>query len=172
MSGSGDLALRHPTEADYPRVVELIDEWWGGRRMRHLLPRLWFRHFASTCWLAEVTDRPGGPRLAGYVVGAMSGDDPSIALLHLLAVDPNRRREGIGRLLVERFVATARAAGARRIEALVRPDERPAVAFAGAVGFEPVADPPAHPIHGVPGFDDWDGPGEDRTLLVLRVAPA
>ena len=40
------LRFRRPTEADHAQVVDVVDEWWGGRKMRALLPRLWFRHFS------------------------------------------------------------------------------------------------------------------------------
>lgn len=156
----GPVALRRPVEDDHPALVAAIDDWWSGRRMRALLPRFWFRDFASAGWVAE-----DAGRIVGFLVGYRSPDRP-VAVVHLLAVDPNRRREGIGSELVERFVDDARAAGLRRVEGLLRPDERPAVEFARAVGFVAESLPPAHPIHGVPGYDDWDGPGEDRAVLV------
>lgn len=164
------VTLRHPDESDHARLVAVIDEWWGGRRMRGQLPRLWLRHFATTSWVAEAPVAGEGDRLAGFLVGFVSTDDPTVASVHLLAVDPNLRRRGIGRTLVERFCTGVRAIGVRRVEALVRPDERPAVEFARAVGFEPVARDgsswiAARPLYGVPAFEDWDGPGEDRALL-------
>lgn len=181
-----DVRLRHPGEADHARLVGVIDEWWGGRRMRSHLPRLWLRHFASTSWIAEVREADesrgaGGVsgsrgavaprRLAGFLVGYVSTDDASVASIHLLAVDPNLRRRGVGRTLMERFCSDALETGVRHVEAPVRPDERPAVEFARAVGFEPVVRDAAswiaaRPLYGVPAFEDWDGPGEDRALLV------
>ena len=169
-----DVVLRHPAEADHARLVSVIDEWWGGRRMRARLPRLWLRHFATTSWIAEVTGGADVGRLAGFLVGFVGPDDRGVASIHLLAVDPNLRRRAVGRTLVERFCSEVRAHGARRVESLVRPDERPAVEFARAVGFEPVLRDPsswiaARPIYGVPAFEDWDGPGEDRALLVRKL---
>lgn len=185
------LELRHPTEADHARLVAVIDEWWGGRRMRSQLPRQWLRHFSTTSWIgetpaAEAGDRRGAAgssrhgcpavsgRLAGFLVGYSSTDDPSVASIHLLAVDPNHRRRGVGRALVDRFCAEVLSLGVRRVEALVRPDERPAVEFARAVGFEPALRDSAswiaaRPLYGVPAFEDWDGPGEDRALLVKEL---
>jgi hypothetical protein len=52
-----DLTFRRPTPADHPRLADVIDEWWEGRRMRQLLPRLWLEHFRGTSW---VVDRPDG----------------------------------------------------------------------------------------------------------------
>jgi ribosomal protein S18 acetylase RimI-like enzyme len=169
-----DVVLRHPTEADHARLVGVIDEWWGGRRMRARLPRLWLRHFATTSWIAEIAGGADNGRLAGFLVGFVGPDDPEVASIHLLAVDPNLRRRAVGRTLVERFCSDVGTRGARRVESLVRPDERPAVAFARALGFDPVVRDAgswiaARPLYGVPAFEDWDGPGEDRALLVRNV---
>ncbi len=103
----GDLSFRRPTEADHPRVVDVIDDWWGDRRMRYLLPRLWFEHFSGTSWIVE---RPDG-RLAGFVVAFVSQDDPETGYVHMIAAEPSRRRRGLGRALYERAFADLAVAG-------------------------------------------------------------
>lgn len=59
------------------------------------------------------------------------------AELLLLAVLPDRHRQGIGSRLLDQFVARAHATGARRVHLEVR-DGNPAVAMYRAAGFEPV----------------------------------
>ena len=71
MTDELDLRPRRPTEADYPTIIELVDEWWGGRRMRALLPRLWFQHFTGTSWILETA--AGKP--AGFVVALTYAGD-------------------------------------------------------------------------------------------------
>ena len=107
----GDLTFRRPTEADHPRVVDVIDHWWGERRMRHLLPRLWLEHFSGTSWIVEREDG----RLAGFVVAFVSQDHPDTGYVHMIAAEPNRRRRGLGRALYERAFADLAARGARRV---------------------------------------------------------
>src|SRR5262249_25510533 len=34
--------IRHAEPSDYGRVITVIDEWWGGRRMAPMLPKLFF----------------------------------------------------------------------------------------------------------------------------------
>ena len=41
-------------------MVRQVDDWWGGRRLHALLPRLWFQHFTGTSWIAEDADGPAG----------------------------------------------------------------------------------------------------------------
>ena len=116
----GDLTFRRPTEADHPRVVDVIDHWWGERRMRHMLPRLWLEHFSGTSWIVEREDG----RLAGFVVAFVSQDHPDTGYVHMIAAEPNRRRRGLGRALYERAFADLAARGARRVEAVTWPGNR------------------------------------------------
>lgn len=156
-----DIDFRRPTADDHPRIVAVVDEWWGGRSLRHLLPRLWLEHFNGTSWIAERTDG----RLAGFIVGFVSQDDPTIAYAHMIASDPNRRRGGVGRSLYERFFADARAAGARRVHAVTWPGNRTSIAFHRAMGFAVDDGPGTVPIYGTPAHPDHDGDGEDRVVF-------
>jgi ribosomal protein S18 acetylase RimI-like enzyme len=159
------VRLRRPTEADHARLVTVMDEWWGGRRVRHLLPRLWLRHFRGTSWIAEDPDG----RLRGFLVGFVGGDDPLTGCVHLIATDPNVRRRGIGRSLYERAFVDLAAHGARRVMAVTWPGDRAAVAFHREMGFRVDDGPGTQPIYGTPAFPDYDGPGEDRVVLVREL---
>ena len=153
--------LRHPTESDHAAIAAVIDEWFGGRRIAHLAGRSWFRHVGSTSWLAlDATDRP-----IGLLLGFRSQDQPDEAVVHLLAVDPNRRREGIGRSLIELFAADLAARGAAEIVALAWPGDPPAVAFFRAVGFRPDEGPGSQNLFGTPAFADFEAPGDDRIVF-------
>lgn len=158
---AGDLHFRRPTADDHPRLVGVVDEWWGGRPLRHLLPRLWLEHFTGTSWIAE----RGDGRLAGFIVGFVSQDDPAIAYAHMIASDPNRRRAGVGRALYERFFADAQAAGARRVQAITWPGNRTSIAFHRAMGFAVDDGPGTIAIYGTAAHPDHDGDGEDRVVF-------
>src|SRR5687768_10337700 len=75
------IRFRRPTEADYPEIVRVIDDWWGGRKVDVLLPRLWLQHFTGTSWLAEAADG----RLAGFLVGFLSPDQAGVAYCQMVA---------------------------------------------------------------------------------------
>lgn len=162
-AGPADHLYRRPVEADHARIVALVDDWWGdGRPMRAVVPRLWFRHFTGTSWVAEAD----GGRLAGFIVGFVSQDHPDEGHVHLVATDPNRRRTGIGRSLYERFFADMAARGVRRVTAVTWPGNRRSVDFHVAIGFRPDDGPGAQRLYGTPAYADYDAEGEDRVLLV------
>jgi GNAT superfamily N-acetyltransferase len=156
-----DLSFRHPIETDHARVVEVVDEWWGGRKMRALLPRLWFQHFSGTSWLLETTEG----RLAGFVVAFISQDDPTTGYVHMIASDPNWRRAGIGRVLYERVFGDLSARGVRRVKAITWPGNRSSVAFHTALGFGIDDGPGTQRLYGIPAYPDFDGWGEDRVVF-------
>ena len=161
--------VRHPTEADLPDLDERLRDWREERPGRGGPGRTWFRHHAGTAWLAEAS---GELRPLGLVLGFRSVDRPEVAVIHVVAVDPTYRRRGIGRDLVERFAAPLVEAGVIVLEATCRPDARIALGFFAALGFEPQAGPGSSRLYGVPAFPDWDGPGEDRVLLVRSMTPS
>ncbi len=158
---AADLTFRRPTQSDHATIVALVDEWWGGRSMHVLLPRLWFQHFTGTSWIAETA----AGRPAGFLVGFVSPDDPTTAYVHMIATDPNRRRRGLGRMLSDRVAADVAAGGVTRIRAITWPGNRTSVAFHTSLGFRPVDGPGSQNLYGTPAFADYDSPGEDRVLF-------
>lgn len=160
------LRFRRPTPDDHAEIVEVIDEWWGGRKMRTLLPRLWFEHFAGTSWIAE--DAADG-RLAGFIVAFLSPDHPGMAYIHMVGADPNRRRGGVGRALYERAFADLAERGARQVEAITWPGNRTSVAFHRSMGFRVDDGPGTVPIYGTAAYPDHDGPGDDRVVFLREL---
>jgi ribosomal protein S18 acetylase RimI-like enzyme len=157
-----EVRFRRPTEADYPAISRVVDDWWGGRKMDVLLPRLWLQHFTGTSWLAE---RPDG-RLAGFLIGFMSPDQPEVAYCHMLATDPGLRRTGLGRGLYERFFADARDAGRRLVVAVTWPANRASLGFHRALGFEVQTSNLSQNLYGTPAVAGYDFDREDRAILV------
>jgi GNAT superfamily N-acetyltransferase len=156
--------IRHPTETDQPRIVELVDEWFGGRRVRYLVARAWFRHVGSTSWLVE--DPDGHP--IGFLIGYRSQDHQGEAVVHLMAVHPSHRRRGIGRTLMGSFLAAVAEAGVTTVTAVGWPGEPVAVAFFRALGFALDDGPGTRNLYGTTAYPDYEADGEDRIVLVRR----
>ncbi len=128
--------------------------WWGGREMAPILPRLFFLHFEGTTYVAE--DAEG--ELAGFVCGFLSQSDPEEAYIHFVGVSPEHRGGGVGRTLYERFFAEARGEGRSVVRCVTSPSNVDSVTFHERLGFE---------VDRV--VEDYDGPGEDRVLLLKRL---
>jgi ribosomal protein S18 acetylase RimI-like enzyme len=146
------MDLRHAEPADYGRVIEVVDWWWGGREMAAMLPKLFFVHFRDTSFIAE--DDEG---LAGFLCGFRSQTYADEAYVHFVGVDPARRGSGLGRMLYERFFEAV--APCTIVRAVTAPVNERSVAFHRALGFE---------VDRVD--DDYDGRGQGRVLLVKDLA--
>jgi GNAT superfamily N-acetyltransferase len=160
-----DLRFRRPVEADHRAIVSIVDEWWGGRKIHHLLPRLWFQHFTGTSWLAET--EAGRPM--GFLVGFISPDDSSTAYVHMIGTDPNRRRRGLGRELYRRFFDDVGGRGVVRVRAITWPGNRISVGFHEALGFQAVDGPGSQNLYGTRAYPDYDFPGDDRVVFERAV---
>jgi GNAT superfamily N-acetyltransferase len=157
------LSFRRPTEDDHPRVLAVMEQWWGGlggaegaRFRAALLPRLFFQHFTTT---STVVEQPDG-RLVGFLVGFLTPAEPGTAYVHFVGVDRAARRAGLGSALYRRFLDDATRAGATTVRAVTSPTNTQSVAFHAALGF---AVSPVRP--------DYDGPGNDRVCFT-RSLPA
>jgi ribosomal protein S18 acetylase RimI-like enzyme len=147
------VTIRHTRPSDYGRVIGRVNVWWGGREMAPALPQLFFLHFEGTSFVAEE-----GDALAGFLCGFLSQTSPDEAYIHFVGVPPERRGEGIGRSLYERFFAEVRGSGRSVVRCATSPADAESVSFHEALGFE--VDRIAK---------DYEGPGEDRMLLVKRL---
>jgi ribosomal protein S18 acetylase RimI-like enzyme len=144
--------IRNAEPADYLRVTAVVDEWWGGRQMAAMLPKLFFVHFRDTSFVAE--DEDGD--LAGFLCGFRSQTFPDEAYVHFVGVNPGIRGGGLGRELYARFCA---AVSPRTIvRAVTSPINQRSVAFHQAIGFE------------VERIDEhYDGTDQARVLMVKRL---
>src|SRR6185312_6862337 len=96
-------SIRQAEPWDYGPVIAVVDDWWGGRAMSAMLPKLFFVHFRETSFVAE-----DDVELAGFLCGFRSQTIDDEAYIHFVGVDPSRRGLGLGRLLYERFFAAVR----------------------------------------------------------------
>jgi ribosomal protein S18 acetylase RimI-like enzyme len=123
--------------------------------MAPMLPKLFFVHFEGTSFVMD--DDEG--QLAGFLIGFLSQTEPDEAYIHFVGVAPEHRGEGLGRALYERFFEEAREHGRKRVRCVTSPVNTSSVTFHEKLGF--VVDRVA---------EEYDGPGEDRVLLVKHLS--
>jgi ribosomal protein S18 acetylase RimI-like enzyme len=157
------LSWRPPVESDHPRVLAVLDRWWGrlggddGTRQRAaLLPRLFFQHFTDTSFVVE---RDG--ELVAFLIGFLSQSQPDEAYIHFVGVAPEWQHQGLGRRLYHQFFDLVRRRHGRTVvRAITSVENTESQAFHRRMGFT-AEHGPRH-IRRI----DYDGPGLDRVTFV------
>jgi ribosomal protein S18 acetylase RimI-like enzyme len=140
---------RDTYEGLYPseRIESVIAEYYAVDRIAAEIvsPQGWHG------WTVAVDD--------GRVVGAGGGGmiEPGVGEVFVLYLDPARRREGIGSLLLDAITDQQRADGAHEQWVSVEPENAKGLPFYRARGFKPAGERPA-----------WgSAPGDGRVSLRL-----
>ncbi len=158
----------HPIRAiqasDFLAVTSVMDDWWGGRPVRHLLARLFFEHFHQTCFCIEAQGQ-----VIAFLIGFVSPAQPDLAYIHFVGVHPDYRQYGYGRKLYQHFFATVRAQGVQRVQAITSPQNLLSIGFHQSMGF--VILPGDAEVDGVAVHRDYAGPGQDRVLFERQGLP-
>lgn len=156
------LEIRHAEPRDFYFVTSVIDDWWGGRQMRDMLPKLFFVHFRETSFIAE-----SGGQVVGFLNGFFSQTFPDEAYIHFVGVHPEYRKAGVARVLYEKFFAVTRTNGRHVVRCLTSPVNKTSIAFHLRMGFE--IDQGDERIDGISAHSNYDGQGASRVLFLKRV---
>lgn len=156
------MEVRSTHELDYPSVLSVLDEWWGGRPMSHLLPRLFFQHFQDTSFIVT-QDR----RLIGFLIGFVSQSRTNEAYIHFVGVHPQFRKDGVARHLYNLFFKAVRERGCNLVRCITSPVNKGSIAFHTNMGF--TIEPGDSVEDGIPVHVDYDAVGASRVLFVKAI---
>lgn len=73
-----EVVIRHVEPDDYQPIISVVDEWWGGRPMADMLPKLFFVHFRPTSFTAVVDGQ-----IVAFLIGFVSQTYPDQAYVHV-----------------------------------------------------------------------------------------
>lgn len=152
------MTIRALKEADYNDVISLLDEWWGGRHMTEMLPRLFFKHFNNTSFAIQENDK-----IVAFLIGFVSQVYPNQAYVHFIGVHPEYRKRGFGVQLYQTFFDVVKQKGCDIVCIVTSPVNKNSIAFHTHIGFQ--VETGNCNVDGIAVNTDYDGPGEDRVLL-------
>ena len=156
------MIVRNVQPSDYPPIISVLDEWWGGRKMSDMLPRLFFEHFCNTSFIIEEDNR-----IAAFLIGFFSQSRPEEAYIHFVGVNPLYRKRGFGRELYEHFFTAMRLGQRILVRCVTSPVNTGSIAFHTRMGFQ--IEPGEAGLNGVAFDPDHDGPGENRVRFFRKV---
>jgi GNAT superfamily N-acetyltransferase len=158
-----DFTIRHVEPSDYQPVISVLNDWWGGRNMSDMLPRLFFVHFRDTSLVAEHEGK-----ILGFLIGFMSQTFPDQAYIHFVGVHPDYRKKGLAGKLYRHFFDLAQKHGCRVIRSVTSPVNRGSIAFHLRMGFN--IEPGDILMEGISVTHNYDGYGGDRVLFLKRLS--
>lgn len=147
------METRNVVATDYDRVISVLNDWWGGRRLTDLLPRLFFEHFQTTSFIVE--DKGS---LAAFLIGFVSQTHPDEAYIHFVGVNPELRKRGLAKGLYEKFFVTVRNMRCDTVRCITSPVNEGSIAFHKRMGFS------------ISVATDYAGPGQDRILFCRDIS--
>ena len=119
------MQTRRITKADFDRIVEVIDHWWGGPISTFAHP-IFFYELGDHALIVEQ-----GHEMIGFLLGfiARGKNEAATGYVHLVGIHPDYRRRGVGRLLYNTFTAECREAKCVRMKAITTPGHEGSIRF-------------------------------------------
>lgn len=164
MITANDIKIRNGRPSDYEAVISVMPDWWGGRDLRSMLPKVFFIHFHKTIYIAELKNE-----LVGFLVGFLSQSDDKVGYIHFVGVHPRYRKAGIGRLLYQKFYAACRNSGRSLIKSCTSPINKLSIDFHLRMGFN--IEPGDGSIDGVPVTMDFFRKNDPMVLFKKILTP-
>ncbi|CAM3985952.1 GNAT family N-acetyltransferase [Mesobacillus zeae] len=148
--------------SDYYVISSLINDWWGGKNMSDMLPKLFFDHFTNSSFIVEKEGE-----IVGFLIGFLSQTHSNEAYIHFVGVHPEYRKHNIGKKLYNEFFNEVKQNGRKIVRCVTSPVNKVSIAYHTKMGFEIVKGDKT--IDGVSVNTDYDGPNQDRVLFVKEL---
>lgn len=156
------MEIRSVKGSDYYVISPLINEWWGGRNMSDMLPKLFFDHFTQTSFIAEKDGK-----LVGFLIGFLSQTHSNEAYIHFVGVHPEYRKHNIGKYLYNTFFNAVKQNDRSIVRCVTSPVNKVSIIYHTKMGFE-IEDGDTI-VDGLSINADYDGPNQDRVLFVKKL---
>ncbi|MGF9966123.1 N-acetyltransferase family protein [Bacillus rhizoplanae] len=156
------MHIRKITPEDYTIIKSVMNDWWGGRQMADMLPKLFFVHFQETSFIIEKDNE-----IAGFLCGFFSQTFEDEAYVHFIGVNPKYRRQGIASALYASFFDAVRSNGRHVVKAVTSPVNQKSIQFHCDLGFD--IEKGDSEIEGVSVHTNYDGQGGSRVLFIKHL---
>ena len=158
-----DFTIRTAETSDHARIMEVMPDWWGGRDLRPMVPRLFLFHFNDTSFIIEKESR-----LIGFLIGFLSQSRMDEAYIHFVGIHPDHRAAGLGSMLYERFFTLCRSHQRPVIRACTSPVNKGSIEFHEKMDFQ-IA-PGNGEIDGIPVTLDYNREGDHKVLFIKTLS--
>jgi L-amino acid N-acyltransferase YncA len=144
------MIIRGITKRDFDYIVSVFDHWWGGPSSERASP-FFFHELGQYALIAE-----DDGQVVGFLLGLVAAGSTT-GYVHLVGIDPNYRRRGVGKRLYQHFCLACQQKGLRQLKAIGMVGHEGSARFHSALGFE------------VRELADYAGPGRARVVFTKQL---
>ena len=157
-----DLTIRNSKPSDHQRIISVMKDWWGGRDLTWMLPKLFLVHFCDTSFIIEKSED-----LMAFLIGFLSQSKVNEGYIHLVGVHPDYRGMGLGEFLYHRFFQICKANNRDTIRSCTSPVNKGSIEFHRKIGFSILRGDAE--IDGIQVTLDYNGPGDPKILFEIKI---
>ena len=157
-----DLTIRNSKPSDHQRIISVMKDWWGGRDLTWMLPKLFLVHFCDTSFIIEKSED-----LMAFLIGFLSQSKVNEGYIHLVGVHPDYRSMGLGEFLYHRFFQICKANNRDTIMSCTSPVNKGSIEFHRKIGFN-ILNGNAE-VDGIQVSLDYNHPGDLKVLFEIKI---
>jgi len=157
-----DLTIRNSKPSDHQRIISVMKDWWGGRDLTWMLPKLFLVHFCDTSFIIEKEED-----LVAFLIGFLSQSKANEGYIHLVGVHPNYRDMGLGEFLYHRAFQICKANNRDTIRSCTSPVNKGSIRFHKKIGFTILKGDVE--VDGVQVSLDYNHPGDSKVLFEIKI---
>lgn len=154
-----NIEFANISDLDY--ISENIKDFWGDDRALHLHHPILINEFGNTAFVIRENNK-----VIAYLFGFLSQTE-AVAYIHLIGVSKNRQRKGLGKILYDKMIETAKANNCTKIKAITSQANQTSINFhTKVIGMLMLGSPNEYGINVV---KDYAGIGKDRCVFIKDI---
>jgi GNAT superfamily N-acetyltransferase len=156
------LTIRNSQPSDHQRIISVMRDWWEGRDLTWMLPKLFLVHFCNTSFIIEE-----GDSLTAFLIGFLSQSKINEGYIHLVGVHPNYRGMGIGAYLYQRFFEICKKFNRDTVRSCTSRVNKGSIEFHKKIGFNILKGDTE--VDDVQASLDYNQPGDSKVLFEIQL---
>ena len=157
-----DLNMRNTKPSDHPVIINVLKDWWGGRDLAWMLPRLFLIHFCDTSFIIEKDNN-----LIAFLIGFLSQARIDEGYIHFAGVHPQYRGIGLGAYLYSQFFELCKMNERTIIKACTSPVNKGSIEFHKKLEFQ-IGEGNAE-VEGIRVTLDYNKPNDPKVLFEKHI---
>ncbi|MDM8538345.1 GNAT family N-acetyltransferase [Desulfobacterales bacterium HSG17] len=159
---SKGIRIRNSKPSDHEIIVNVLKDWWNGRDLSSMLPKLFLVHFTNTSFVLEKNNQ-----LIGFLIGFLSPATSNEGYIHFAGVHPDYRYIGIGKMLYDCFFNLCKENNRTIIRACTSPVNKGSIKFHKNLGFS-IVNGNAE-VDGIQVTLDYNKPDDHKVLFEIKI---